>query len=177
VKRRRKETADEADLPLPVPEDLKAGDSVRLIRMDQTGEVIGPPDDRGDVQVQVGRIRMTVPLRDLRLLPGEGKSARPKRTGSGSYYAGVIRSKITTITSSLDVHGENLDDAEHRVDKYLDDAFLAGLGDVSIVHGRGEGILREGLRKMLKSHRHVQKIRPGGPGEGGEGATIVTLRT
>ena len=177
VRGRRKDAAAEADLPLPAPDDLKPGDLVRLIRMDQTGEVLSSPDDRGEVQVQVGRIRMTIPLRDLRLLPREGKGGRGRKTGSGSHYAGVIRSKITTVSSSLDVHGENLDDAEHRVDKYLDDAFLAGLGEVAIVHGRGEGILREGLRRMLKRHRHVKKIRPGGPGEGGEGATIVTLRT
>ena len=116
---------------------------------------------------------MTVPLRELRVLEKkESKKASQKTT---SRYSGVIRSKITTVTGSIDVHGQNLDEAERTVDKYLDDAFLAGLGEVSVVHGRGEGILRSGLRKMLKSHRHVKKIRPGNPAEGGEGCTIVTL--
>jgi DNA mismatch repair protein MutS2 len=62
------------------------------------------------------------------------------------------------------------------VDKYIDDAMLAGYGEVSVVHGRGEGILRTGLRKMLRQHKHVKKVRAGAPGEGGDGATIVTLR-
>jgi DNA mismatch repair protein MutS2 len=74
------------------------------------------------------------------------------------------------------VHGQTLDDAIMAVDKYVDDAMLAGYGEVTVIHGRGEGILRTGLRKMLRSHRHVKKVRSGDPGEGGDGATIVTLK-
>ena len=62
------------------------------------------------------------------------------------------------------------------VDKYLDDAYIAGLKEVTIIHGRGEGILREGLHSMLKSHKHVAKFRKGGYNEGGDGVTVVQLK-
>ena len=169
----KKEIRDEESLPRLAPSDIGIGDEVKIITMDQKGEVLSLPDDKGEVQVLVGRIRMTVPVRELRALT-KGEKKKPA-SRSTSRYAGVVRSKVTTISSSVDVHGLNLDDAERKVDKYLDDAFLAGLSEVSVVHGRGEGVLREGLRRMLKGHRHVKKMRPGGPTEGGEGSTIVTL--
>ncbi|MDR2162554.1 MAG: Smr/MutS family protein, partial [Clostridiales Family XIII bacterium] len=90
--------------------------------------------------------------------------------------AHIHLTKANSVSSSIDVHGYTLDDAIMEVDKYIDDAMLAGYGEVSVVHGRGEGILRAGLRRMLRQHKHVKKVRPGGPGEGGDGATIVTLR-
>jgi hypothetical protein len=135
---------------------------------------------------------MTVPLADLRAAGdgGRGKDGRRDhargvkrgraRAFSGTTGAGgaahIQLSKANSISSSIDVHGFTLDDAVMAVDKYIDDAVLAGYGEVAVVHGRGEGILRAGLRRMLRQHRHVKKIRPGGPGEGGDGATIVTLR-
>ena len=72
--------------------------------------------------------------------------------------------------------GQNLDDAMMNVDKYLDDAFLAGLESVTVIHGRGAGILKNGLQKMFKSHKHVASFRSGGYKEGGDGVTIVTLK-
>jgi DNA mismatch repair protein MutS2 len=170
--------------------DLRVGDTVRLVTLGATGEVLTPPDDKGEVQILVGRIRMTVPLADLRAA-GDGKDGRRDhacgvkrgraRAFSGAPGAGgaahIQRSKANSVSSSVDVHGFTLDDAVMAIDKYIDDAMLAGYGKVAVVHGRGEGILRTGLRKMLRQHRHVEKIRPGGPGEGGEGATIVTLKS
>jgi DNA mismatch repair protein MutS2 len=153
-------------------EAVQVGDRVRLLGMDEEGEVLTAPDEKGDVQVRVGRIRMTAPATSLRPV-----GAKKKKTSAQGYrHGGLVRAKMDNISTTIDVHGQNLDEAERAVDKYLDDAFLAGLREVSIVHGRGEGILRNGLRRMLKQHRHVKSIRPGGPGEGGDGATIVTVK-
>jgi DNA mismatch repair protein MutS2 len=164
---------------------LRVGDTVRIASLDADGEVATLPDDKGELQILAGRIRMTVRLSDLRAAGGgaAGKGgakrgrARPYAGASGSGGAAHIQfTKAGSVSSSFDVHGFTLDDAIMAVDKYIDDAMLAGYGEVAVVHGRGEGILRTGLRKMLRQHKHVKKIRSGGPGEGGDGATIVTLR-
>ena len=162
-----------------LPGMLQVGDRVRLRGMDMDAEVLNPPDDKGEVQVLAGRIRMSVSLSDLVPVDGARMAGeikrKPAREGS-SRYSGIVREKIVNISGSIDLHGKNLDEAELIVDKYLDDAFLAGLPEVIIVHGRGAGILRSGLRRMLTGHRHVKKTRSGGPDEGGDGATVVTIK-
>jgi DNA mismatch repair protein MutS2 len=173
--------------------DLHVGDSVRLVTLDAEGEVVTLPDDKGELQILVGRIRMTVPLADLRVakaaknakpgsrggsrggVGGAGKGAGKSRGSTGG-TAHIRLAKANTVSSSIDVHGFTLDDAIIEVDKYIDDAMLAGYGEVVVVHGRGEGILRAGLRRMLTQHKHVRKARQAGPDEGGDGATVVTLK-
>ena len=80
------------------------------------------------------------------------------------------------MSPSINVQGKYLDDAVMDVDKYLDDAYMAGLREVTVIHGRGEGILKEGLRKLFKRHKHVASYRKGGYNEGGDGVTVVTLK-
>jgi dsDNA-specific endonuclease/ATPase MutS2 len=181
-------------------DDVRIGDTVRFVTLDAEGQVTTLPDDKGELQILVGRIRMTVPLSELRAVRGgnpdkntrDGRSSGGARSGKnkkassrGLYSARlpgvsgatqIQLSKANTISSSIDLHGQTLDDAIMIADKYIDDAMLAGFGEVSLVHGRGEGILRAGLRQMLRSHKHVKKVRSGGPDEGGDGATIVTLK-
>ena len=77
---------------------------------------------------------------------------------------------------SVDVRGQNLEDAIYQTEKYLDDAFMAGLKEVTVIHGRGEGILQSGIRQALKKNRHVEEFRPGEYNEGGQGVTIVQLK-
>ncbi|MDD2484579.1 MAG: Smr/MutS family protein, partial [Eubacteriales bacterium] len=93
---------------------------------------------------------------------------------SGS--SGFAQSKIRDIVPSITVVGQVLDDAVMNVDKYLDDAYLSGLKEVTIIHGRGAGILREGLGRMFREHKHVASFRKGIYNEGGDGVTIVTLK-
>jgi DNA mismatch repair protein MutS2 len=84
-------------------------------------------------------------------------------------------SKMGRVKQSIDLHGKNLDEAEMLVEKYLDDAILARMNEIVINHGRGSGVLREGIRRMLRKNRHVKKFRDGNFDEGGDGVTIVTL--
>jgi DNA mismatch repair protein MutS2 len=166
----------------PVAGDLRVGDAVRLVSLGAEGEVATLPDDKGELQILVGRVRMTVPLADLRVVKGAktaprgGYGGARKGRGSSGGMAHIRLDKANTVSSSIDVHGFTLDDAIIEVDKYIEDAMLAGYHEVVVVHGRGEGILRSGLRRMLTRHKHVRKVRQAGPDEGGDGATVVTLK-
>jgi len=161
--------------------NIEPGDTVIIKSLGQEAEVITGPDERGELNVQAGRIRMKFHLSDLKLIDTDAPNAKSSSSGRGaaresSGRVKIVRSKVQTVQSSVDVHGLNLDDATIKVDKYLDDAYLAGLREVSVIHGRGEGILKNGLRRMLKSHKHVKSSRPGGPYEGSDGVTIISLK-
>ena len=157
----------------PVKADkLKVGDKVKVLTLDQVGEVLSLPDEKGDLTVKMGIMKVNINLKDLMFLEEE-KSEKDKKGGK---YGSLYRAKAQTISMSINVQGYNLDDAVMDVDKYLDDAFMAGLREVTIIHGRGEGILKDGLRKLFKRHKHVASYRKGGYNEGGDGVTIVTLK-
>jgi DNA mismatch repair protein MutS2 len=162
--------------PRPVdPRALRAGDRVKVLPIAQNGEVICPPDERGEVQVQLGRVKLVVAADRLARIDGDGKPPAKKAARQSSYGA-LYGAKALSVSPSVNVHFMNLDSALADVDKYLDDAFIAGLHEVSIIHGRGAGILRDGIRRMLKTHPHVTGFRRGDYDEGGDGVTICTLR-
>ncbi|MDD4565236.1 MAG: endonuclease MutS2 [Eubacteriales bacterium] len=152
--------------------ELKVGDRVRVLSLGQKGNVISLPDDKEDLQVQVGLLKINVNLDNISLIQ-DGSSKKESKT---SRYGTMYRSKAQSIMPSINVRGSILDDALMDVDKYLDDAYIAGLKEVTVIHGRGEGILRDGLHKMLKSHKHVSKFRKGAYNEGGDGVTVVQLK-
>ena len=91
-------------------------------------------------------------------------------------HSRLVNAKALSVPMSVNVVGQSLADAEITVEKYLDDVFLAKLETVSIIHGRGAGILRDGIAKLLKKDKRVASFRRGNPGEGGDGVTIVTLK-
>jgi DNA mismatch repair protein MutS2 len=152
-----------------IPAVLCAGQEVYLPKYNQRGHVIAPPSLGGDVQVQVGIIKMNVPLKELRTVE------KPKESWGQSEVAGMIMDKARDISIELNLRGQYADEALSNVEKYLDDAYLAGLPRVTLIHGKGTGSLRTAVHKLLKGHRRVKSFRLGEHGEGGYGVTIVEL--
>ncbi len=180
VRKKIRETSDKykeklvaAENPNPVrPDELKIGDRVKVLSLDQKGNVLTLPDDKNELMVQVGLLKISVNLDNItKIQDGSGK-----KDTKTSRYGTLYRSKVQSVTPSINVRGSNLDDAVMDVDKYLDDAYIAGLKEVTIIHGRGEGVLREGIHSMLKGHKHVAKFRKGAYNEGGDGVTVVELK-
>ncbi len=156
----------------PSAGQLKIGDRVRVLTVDQKGSVLTLPDARGDLQVRVGLLKLSVNLKNIAKIQENVSNKEKQKQRFGALY----RSKVQSVSMSCNVIGKTLDEAEDIVDKYLDDAFMAGLKEVSVIHGRGAGILREGLQRMLKRHKHVESYRKGAYSEGGDGVTVVTLK-
>lgn len=154
--------------------ELKIGDRVKVVSLNQNGEVISLPDDKGELQVQLGLLKMSVKVSNLMKIQGGPPKAKNKT--SRSKYGSLYSSKSQSISMTMNVRGRYLDDALMDVDKYLDDAYMAGLKEVTIIHGRGEGILRDGLHDMFRRHKHVSNFRKGAFNEGGDGVTVVQLK-
>lgn len=154
-------------------DDVQVGDKVRLLTLDQTGEVLTLPDEKGDLMVKVGIMKINVNISDLMMI-NEKKSGKSKK--GGSHYGNLYRAKAMAVSTSVNVVGKNLEDATMEVEKYLDDAYMAGLKEVTVIHGRGQGILKEGLRQLFKRNKLVASFRKGSYNEGGEGVTIVKLK-
>ena len=157
--------------PAAVSVPLAPGDIVALPDTDATGEVLAAPDERGRVVVRAGAVKLTLAADEL--VKCEAPAKKPGQ-GKGR-YAKIVVAKMDQVSPSIDLHGKNLDEAEMLVEKYLDDAMLARMHEVVLNHGRGSGVLREGIRRMLKGHKHVKKFRNGDFDEGGDGVTVVTL--
>jgi len=157
---------------IPDAKDIKVGIRVNVLSVDGKGTVLSLPDEKGDMFVQVGLLKMKVNLEGISLVKENVTEKQREKTKYSRMYA----SKSASVATSINVIGKNLDEATDIVEKYIDDAFMAGLENVTVIHGKGAGILREGLQKELKRNKHVKDIRTGGYHEGGEGATIVTLK-
>ncbi len=130
------------------------------------------PDDKGDMQVQVGALKLRVNLSGVTIV----KENVTEKEREKIKYSRIAGAKALTVPMSINVIGQNLADARLAVEKYLDDAFLANLETVTIIHGRGAGILRDGIASMLKKDKRVASFRRGSIGEGGDGVTVVTLK-
>ena len=157
---------------MPDPEDLKIGMRVKYIKLDQTGDVESLPDSRGNFKIRLGSIHMTVNVKDVVIAESEPQGNKEKKKAK---YGNMSFGKAKTVSTEINLIGMNLDDATDRMNKYIDDAFLAGLKTVNIIHGRGSGILRKGLRAELRRNKHVESYKSAPYDQGGEGNTIVTL--
>ncbi|HBK85628.1 MAG TPA: hypothetical protein DDZ53_06320 [Firmicutes bacterium] len=149
--------------------DFKAGDEVLVKHLGQKGQLLDDPTGGGEVQVQLGALRLGCRLEQLEKLV----VSKPQASQSGFNLVNLGRESVPL---ELDLRGQTVDEALLRVDKYLDDACMAGLSSVSIIHGKGTGALRNGVRDFISTHQHVLSYRLGGPGEGGTGVTVVELR-
>lgn len=154
------------------PGKLSLRDRVKILTLNQNGEIVSLPDDKGNLQVQVGIMKIGVNVSDLMLIDNGKPKKKPKTSGYGKLY----KKKAQTISTSIDVRGKIMDDAVMDVEKYIDDAFISGLKEITVIHGRGEGILRKGIQDMLKRHKNVDKFRNGGFNEGGDGVTVIKLK-
>ena len=173
LERKNRATIQREENTQPVdPSKLKVGDRVKVLTIGQNGELLSLPDDKGELQVQVGIMKVGAHIDDIMLIDQK----RPKPKARSGRHGQMYRQKAKMVSTSLDVRGKNLDDAIMDVEKYIDDAFLGGLPEVTIIHGRGEGILSKGLRAELRRNKNVKEYRRGAMGEGGDGVTVVKLK-
>ncbi|MDO5027761.1 MAG: endonuclease MutS2 [Bacillota bacterium] len=150
--------------------DLKVGDSVSIPSLRQEGVILSEEDQDGKVMVQVGIMKMSLPKTSLLAIEGQAKSQAQEKTKK------IYSTKSKFIKKEIDLRGMNVEDAIFKLDKYLDDAYLSGLKTVEVIHGKGTGALREGLKPYFKSHKHIKKTRYGNLDEGGDGVTVVELK-
>ena len=180
------------------PKSLKIGDGVKVISMNLKGTVSSLPNAKGDLYVQMGILRSLVNVKDLALLnessiSGPGLDSSTGSTGSRSAgkngvktpgafgkgkssQSGIKMSKSFSVSPEINLIGLTVDEAVPELDKYLDDAYLAHLPQVRVVHGRGTGALRAGVHKHLKRLKYVKEFHLGEFGEGDTGVTIVTFK-
>lgn len=155
------------------PSDLSIGASVKIISMNLTGTVSTKPDAKGNLFVQTGIFRTQVHLSDLELVD-EVVVNTPlmQRTRAGK----IKMSKSANVSTEINLLGKTVDEAIAELDKYLDDAYIAHLSSVRIVHGKGTGALRKGVHNYLRRQKHVAAYRLGEFGEGDAGVTIVEFK-
>jgi len=152
------------------PKTVKPGDRVNILTLGQQGTVLAAPNAKGEVELQAGIMKFKAHISQLRLV--KEKPAVKQQTSVKMHTGAMTR----TVKMECDVRGMNLEEAIAAVDQYLDEAILAGMGEVNIIHGKGTGILRSGIQQHLKRHMHVGSYRLGVYGEGESGVTVVTLK-
>ena len=156
-----------------MPENLKKGDRVFVHSLNQSGVVTAPPNAKGEVMVMAGIINLKTTLKDLSI---DTNYVEPKKEIIKSKKSSFKNNKAMNISYEIDVRGLYVDEAVDKVDKFIDDAFLAGMDTISIIHGKGTGALRNGIHEYLRRHKRVKKYRLGEFGEGDAGVTIVELK-
>lgn len=153
--------------------DISLGDAVKVLSMNLKGTISSRPDNKGFLFVQMGIIRSKVHISDLELID-EAEITTPtlQRTGAGK----IRMSKSANVSTEINLLGKTVAEAIAELDKYLDDAYIAHLKTVRVVHGKGTGALRKGVHNYLKRQKHVDSFRLGEFGEGDAGVTIVEFK-
>ena len=157
-----------------IPKKLRVGDRVKVISMNLNGTVHSLPNAKGDLYVQMGILRSLVNINDLILLEEETSPTSKKygRTGAGK----IKMSKSASVSTEINLIGKTTDEAIALLDKYLDDAYLAHIPSVRIVHGKGTGALRNAVQAHLKRLKYVKSFHLGEYGEGDAGVTIAEFK-
>lgn len=153
-----------------IPKDIKLGESVRIISIDKFGEVETLPDDKGDLNIQVGIMSVRSNINDIERSESKEEVKVEKKTKS------INKAKSKNISSEINLIGRTVYEAILLLDKYLDDAYLARLKEVRIIHGKGTGTLRDAVRKYLQNSKHVIEYREADYTEGGSGATVAVIK-
>ena len=168
--------ASQKEIPHKVhrPEDFKLGESVKVLSMNLTGTVVSLPDSKGRVAVQMGILRSQLPISDLEII--DEKPVYLKKTARQSGKGRMKMGKSMSVSPEINLLGRTVDEAVAELDKYLDDASLAHLTSVRIVHGKGTGALRSGIHDYLRRQKRVKSFRLGAFGEGDAGVTIAELK-
>lgn len=156
------------------PSDFKLGESVKVLSMNINGTVASLPDNKGNLTVQMGILRSQVNISDLEII--DEKPAYLKKTTRAGGKGKIKMSKSLSVSTEINLLGKTVDEAIAELDKYLDDASLAHLSSVRIVHGKGTGALRKGIHQYLRRQKHVRSFRLGDFGEGDAGVTIAELK-
>ena len=149
--------------------NITLGMEAYLPSLNQNVIIVSLPDNKGEVQVEAGIMKISVKAKDLRATSNTTSKPKPKKKRE-------VKLNLSNIESRIDLRGLDAEEACFRTDKYLDDAYMANLSEVTVVHGKGTGVLRKAINDMLKRHPHVKNYRLGVYGEGGDGVTIVTLK-
>lgn len=155
-----------------LPRKLKRGDTVYIPELDRNGIISGEPDGGDFVYVQLGSMRTKMNISKIRLVESK-KTANNKPVRKASKIGGKFERRGTM---ELDIRGCACDDGVYQVDSFIDRAVLSNIETVTIIHGKGTGLLRQAVRQHLRNHRSVRTFRPGVYGEGEDGVTVVTLK-
>ncbi|WP_434752119.1 endonuclease MutS2 [Paenibacillus amylolyticus] len=155
---------------VPKARAIGPGDEVLVYSLNQKGHVVEMAGSK-DAVVQLGIMKMKVSLDDLELQQAAPAAKQPKQKP----VTGMKRTRDDNVKSELDLRGTNLEEALMETDRFIDEAFLANLGQVYIIHGKGTGILRTGIQDYLRKHKHIKSYRLGNYGEGGNGVTVAEL--
>ena len=152
-----------------IPSHLKLGDMVIIEGINEKAEVISEPDEKGNIRLQMGILKMDSNIKNVTKIQSEDKT---EKNINKVYNA----KKAMNISPILDLRGQRYDEAMRNLDKYLDDAMLAGLAKAKIIHGKGTGALINGVTENLKNDKRISNYRLGDDKEGGYGVTIVTFQ-
>jgi DNA mismatch repair protein MutS2 len=156
----------------PLPERLQKGDRVFIHSLNSSGTALGEPGEDGEVTVQAGILKIKVNVSDLSL---DDSPARPEGKKAARPQGAKIE-RALNIRPETDLRGMTVEEGVENARKYLDDAYLAGLPQVTLIHGKGTGALRKAIQNLLKTHAHVKSYRLGAFGEGGDGVTVAEMK-
>lgn len=154
----------------PAPEGLRPGESVRIIDLDKDATVLSTEDANGNIFVRAGIIRLNVHASNLERLEQPKSQVKEGRAGN------IGKDKVMNFLPEINVRGMTVEEAEEAMDKFIDDASIAGMSELTIIHGKGTGALRSGIHRYLKANGRVKSFRLGEYGEGDSGVTVVILQ-
>lgn len=158
-----------------LPRELVVGDVVEIIDVDKKATVLEKPKPNGTVTVMAGIIRTTVSLDNLRLIEAD-KTTLNKKAVSKKKVEGIPSRLDRTATTEIDLRGMNADEAIMELDRYIDNSMMSGINMLTVIHGKGTGVLRKSVQDYLRRNKHVRSFRLGVFGEGEAGVTIVELK-